>query len=191
MTRKNSRDRNSPHLDPGQLRDGRPQIPTFVRNEEFAAGIARLARAYEVMNAGSPTGWCNFQPEGDMPCTRRPVGNHSIQEKILDRLAVRGHVKTFPRDIRNLKNRFIDEDPERRDLLTAQGRWAPVDIGVNEASVWRFFCDFHDNHVFRPIERTEPDQQRTRPYALARIRHSEIAKGLDRAKQLFDEYYRS
>ena len=155
MPGENSGDRNSPNLGPGQMRDRLPRLPTFERNEEFAAGIARLARAYEVMNSGSPTGTCNFQSEGDIPCTRRPDGNHSIQEKILDRIADRGHVKTFPRDIRNVKNRIIDENPEHRELFTAQGRWTPVDVGVHEASKYRFFCDLHDNQVFRPIERTE------------------------------------
>ena len=236
MPKKNSGDRNSPNPGLGQMRDRLPRLPTFERNEEFSAGIARLARAYEVMNSGSPTGRCNFQSEGDIPCMRRLVGNHSIQEKILDRIADRGHVKTFPRDIRNVKNRIIDENPEHRDPFTAQGRWTPADVGVNEASKYRFFCDLHDNQVFRSIERTESDpyrhpldevkltpqqyfllsyrillrvreesngarrafemslranQRRTRPYALARMRHTEIAKGLDAIRQLFDERYRS
>ena len=188
------------------------------------------------MNSGNPAEQCNFHLEDGSACANGLDGNHSIQEKILDRLAVNGHVKTFPRDIHNTKNRFIDEDPARRELFVVQRRWPPVDIGVNEASVWRFFCNLHDNEMFRPIERNEsdpsrhpldeisltheqyfllsyrillrireessgarrafdvslqPNQQRAKPAVVLRARHSDIAKELDRIKELFDEHYRS
>ena len=188
------------------------------------------------MNSGNPTDQCNFQLEDGKACGNGLDGNHSIQEKILDRLAVNGHVKTFPKDIHNIKNRFIDEDPARRELFVVQHRWPPVDIGVNEASVWKFFCNLHDNEMFRPIERNEsdpsrhplgetsltpkqyfllsyrillrireesngarrafevslpPNQRRSRPAMVLASQHSEIAKGLERDKVLFDEHYRS
>ena len=236
MSKRKTRDRNWSHSGHRRQRDGSPQLPTFNRNAEFAAGITRLARAYEVMNSGDPAGQCNFQLKDGSPCANGLDGNHSIQEKILDRLAVKGHVKTFPRDIHNIKNRFIDEDPARRELFVVQRRWSPVDIGVNEASVWRFFCNLHDNELFRPIERNESDpfhhpldetsltpeqyfllsyrillrireesrgarwafevsltrnQLRSKPAVVLLARHSEIAKGLDRRKGLFDEHYQS
>ena len=133
MPKHKSRNRNWSRSGPGRQLGGRPQIPTFNRNEEFAAGITRLANAYEVMNAGNAAGQCNFHLEDGSPCANGLDGNHSIQEKILDRLAVNGHVKTFPRDIHNTKNRFIDEDPARRELFVCPTQMAPVDIGVNEA----------------------------------------------------------
>ena len=209
-------------------------FPTFVRNKAFGARIAKLAKAYEVMNAGNSGGRCGFLLEDGSVCDNSLDGNHSIQEKILDLLAVRGHVKTFPRDLQTIKNRFIDQDPERREVYAVQRRWPPTLVGVNEASVWRFFCQFHDTQVFRSIERDDSNpsrhpldetpltpfqyfslahrillrireesngarrafemsltlhERRNKPALLVSQRHSHIAKGLDRAREVFGRHY--
>ena len=186
------------------------------------------------MNSGNAGGRCSFLFEDGSVCDNGLDGNHSIQEKILDRLAVKGHVKTFPRDLQNIKNRFIDQDPERRAVYAVQQRWPPIDIGVNEASVWRFFCHVHDTLVFRSIERNDSDlsrhpldeasltpfqyfslahrillrireesngarrafdmsltvhERRARPALLASQRHLQVAKGLDRGREVFGSHF--
>ena len=231
-----SGNRNWSNSGSGQQRDRGSQPPAFVRNREFAAAIDGLTRAYEAMSAGNPAGKCNFQLEDGLTCADELDGNHSIQEKILDRLAVNEHVKTFPRDIQRIKNRIIEKDSARREIFAVQGRWTPIDIHVNEASKWRFFCNLHDNQVFRPIEHNNSDpsphpldeasltpqqyfllsyrillrireesngagraremaltnhQRRSRHALVFLARNSQIAKGLDRTKEMFDEHYRS
>ena len=98
----NSGDRNSPNPGPGQLGDRLPRLPSIERNEEFAARIARLARAYEFMNSGSPAGMCTFQSEEHTvhapPCRPplRPGKDTGPYRRP-------GTCQVFPRDLRNVK----------------------------------------------------------------------------------------
>lgn len=65
---------------------------------------------------------------------------HSIQRKnVLEKIALDGHVYNFRADL-----------PE---LIKNAGILMPQKIGLNSASVFTGFCNYHDTETFKPIEK--------------------------------------
>ena len=135
-----------------------PNPLPFKRDHYFGTRMNLLVKAHKAMTGDGPSAHCTFIDEGARKCFSRLNNNHTIQEKLLYRMAHgTGHVKSFPRDILSIRHRWIDEKPERRRPFHVDGRWPPIRLGVGDASTWRFFCKTHDREAFRPIEHDDAE----------------------------------
>lgn len=107
------------------------------------------------MTTGRSGSYCLVPSADGRRCTKPVVGNHSVQRAILDRMDHGGHVKAFPRSIREVSALLITENENTTDEFHDQGRWLPEDYGIDEASVGEFACNADDSSFFRSIERNE------------------------------------
>jgi len=75
-------------------------------------------------------------PESPTNCNGKIIKSHSIQKSnVLSKISKNGHVKKFKHK-QLFKNSLFDVS----------------DIGINEASTFKGFCNFHDTLVFKLIE---------------------------------------
>jgi len=79
-----------------------------------------------------------LHPKADKAACNEIIKAHSIQRaKILENISRDKHVYSFSSHIGDIKK---------------QGRMLPKLIGINEASTFTGFCNFHDTETFKPIE---------------------------------------
>jgi SEC-C motif-containing protein len=98
--------------------------------------------------------YCLHPDASPHTCGRRIVKAHTIQRKGgLNRIAGNGHVYTFLLGPTHAKGRDTVALPEL--------------IGINEASTFMGFCNFHDNKTFEPIENDTFESNQHHAFLLA------------------------
>jgi hypothetical protein len=87
-------------------------------------------------------------------CSNLPIGSHIIARKILRLIAEKGHVLTWlPHHISAWDmQKALDEDIPLERLYEE-----PVSIGIGDVKkvTTPLFCHYHDESIFRPIEKTD------------------------------------
>ena len=126
--------------------------PTFNKNRDFGKAIESLDRYQRLLVGKQRRSPCRFPTMSAENCGQDVVGGHTIQEAILESIASVGHVKSFSRDVSAFKRRLVEHHKAESITFFEQCRWLPDDVGINEASVNYFTCEFHDAKLFEPIE---------------------------------------
>lgn len=79
-------------------------------------------------------------------CNEKSISSHSISENTLNRISENGHVVCPTFNIQNIGR-------SESDLYNlAFPNIAIEEIGVSKAGVYKGFCVFHDNEIFKPID---------------------------------------
>lgn len=117
----------NPHTVLTRTHDLRKQ-QTDLSAEIFGTMSQYLSKGFEKL--------CFLEKTGQ--CKHDIIRAHVIQEALLRKIAVKGHVLQF--------NLF-----QRRSAHEEFRNW-PVSVGVDRANTFTGFCSFHDNQVFAPIE---------------------------------------
>src|SRR5690606_27172758 len=80
-----------------------------------------------------------YHPEADLSICNHIIKAHSIQKaSILQKISRNQHVYSF--------------SSEMGDLIKSGGVLKPKLIGINNASTFTGFCNYHDTETFKPIE---------------------------------------
>lgn len=114
------------------------KYPTELEKHQIA-GLSKAFEAIRKWKDKGLKGTCLYETG-----CGKPIKSHLISECILRLIAENGHVTslTFP-SITDIKAAH----PERPEMKTRL-------VGCQEASVFRGFCDHHDNEIFRSIDST-------------------------------------
>ena len=137
----------------------RPMKPVFKTGKELGEALDALYELFALIDTGSPKPRCLVPLRDGGPCRHVPTGSHSIQERILNRFAKEGHVKTFPTDMRTALRRLTSKkDVYYRSSLFQDHLWIESRVGIGDASKRPFACECHDTATFRSIEHSQPGE---------------------------------
>jgi len=107
------------------------------------------------------------------------IKSHSVQVSALNKIAINGHVFNFG----HLSHEELDD-------VYNNSVYLPKQIGINDASIYYGFCDYHDNSIFTEIEKQQinPDINQIflfhfRAYSFAYYRN---ITGGDALKAIYD-----
>ena len=129
-----------------------PSRPIFNKNRDFGKAMESLDRNQRLLVGKQRRSPCRFPTMSAENCGQDVVGGHTIQEAILESIASVGHVKSFSRDVSAFKRRLVEDHKAESITFFEQRRWSPDGVGIHEASVYYFTCEFHDAKLFEPIE---------------------------------------
>jgi len=107
------------------------------------------------------------------------IKSHSVRVSALNKISINGHVLNFGHPTH-----------EEWDDVYNNSKYLPKRIGINDASIYYGFCDYHDNSIYAEIEKQQinPDKNQIflshfRAYSFAYYRN--ITAG-DALKAIYD-----
>ncbi|MBN2377185.1 MAG: SEC-C domain-containing protein [Sedimentisphaerales bacterium] len=96
----------------------------------------KMSDIVEFQKKFSDKKYCMHPEANDENCKGDICKAHSVQRALLDKIAENSHVFGW-----NL------------DMLENTSDSKPRSIGINEASIFTGFCNYHDTKIFEPIEK--------------------------------------